>query len=435
MRRASTIICFLGIVLSVSFCNPRSSERSLSVIDIEADWENMDTIYISRFSDDVRYIPLEISRYHILSWNTNLYVDFSKDYILDSDGKTCMLYGSEGNFIRQIGSQGRGPGEYTGIKYVKLLNDKVIVFDYMSNDLIEYKIDGTFVSRYTSGLTGDKKYRFIDGFIMSDSLIMGNIENFTGKDEYKAMIIDYEGNIKKAYRNYIFFDIEPGLPYAKSPGSAVYYKFKESVFFKEFLNDTLFKVDDKNLLTPYYVFNFGKYKLTLSDRGKHWSKIDLDSYFKLDNICETDDFLILDLVLKKYFPAKRVTPEIIRIPGINDYTQWFNTTAVTGIFDKKTGELVFSKPSSTNNHLSTSGLYNDIDAGPRFMPGKMIDDCTMVMKIRFDYLTEHIESDEFKNNTPLYPEKKKTLETFVDSLRNTGFDNPVYMVVTFNKQK
>lgn len=65
----------------------------------------------------------------------------------------------------------------------------------------------------------------------------------------------------------------------------------------------------------------------------------------------------------------------------------------------------------------------------------MIDDSTMVMKIRFDYLIEHIESDEFKNDTPLNPEKKKKLETFVDSLRNTGFDNPVYMVVTFNNQR
>jgi hypothetical protein len=40
----------------------------------------------------------------------------------------------------------------------------------------------------------------------------------------------------------------------------------------------------------------------------------------------------------------------------------------------------------------------------------------MVMKIRFDYLIEHIDGDEFKNDTPKYPEKKKKLETFDDSL-------------------
>jgi len=51
--------------------------------------------------------------------------------------------------------------------------------------------------------------------------------------------------------------------------------------------------------------------------------------------------------------------------------------------------------------------------------------------IRFEYLIEHIESKDFKDNIPKFPDRKERLKFFVDSLKNTGFDNPVLMFVTF----
>ena len=433
MKYSIQLLGLIGL-FAISSCNyGQKKVKSVPVIDIAGNFANMKEIYLSQFSDNIRYVPLQSNKDHPLRWNTNLYADFSENYIVDSDGRTCLLYNNDGHFIKQIGSQGRGPGEYTGIKYVKLMNNNILLYEYSTDDLIEYKIDGSFVKRYNSGLTGDKKYRMMEATFLNDSLIFGNIENFTGKDEFKALIIDNKGNIIKYYKNYIFFKLEPGLSHAQSPGDAIYYSFGNKTFFKEFLNDTLFQLDDKYRLIPSYVFNYGKYKEPLSDRGKSWSKLDLASYINLYHIYQTKDYLILDCGLGKYFPAKRLNPEIIRMPGLKDYTQWYNRTAAIGIYDKRTGKLVFSKPSSTDNHLSTTGLYNDIDSGPRFMPEEMIDDSTMVMKIRFDYLIEHIESADFKNNIPKYPDRKRKLEMFVDSLRKAEFDNPVYMFVTFKK--
>jgi hypothetical protein len=433
MKYSIQLLGLIGLI-AISSCNyGQKRVKFIPVIDIEANLDNMQKIYLSRFSDNIRYIPMESNVDHLLRWSTRLYADFSENYILDSDGQICLLYDNKGHFIKQIGNRGRGPGEYGGIKYIEIINEKIFIYDYLTDDLIEYKLDGTHVKRYNSGFTGNKKYRLIDAFVINDSLIFGNIENFTGKDEYKALIIDNQGIIVRYYKNYIFFELEPGLPYAKSPGSAIYYRFNSKTFFKEFLNDTLFQLDDKYRLIPSLVFNFGKYKEPLSDRGKSWSKLDLTSYINIYHIYQTKDYLILDCGLGKYFPAKRLNPEIIRMPGLKDYTQWYNTTAVIGIYDKRTGKLGFSEPSTTDNHLSASGLYNDIDAGPRFMPDKMVNDSTMVMKIRFDYLTEHIESEEFNNSVPKYPDRKKRLEMYVDSLRKAEFDNPVYMLVTFKK--
>jgi len=108
-----------------------------------------------------------------------------------------------------------------------------------------------------------------------------------------------------------------------------------------------------------------------------------------------------------------------------------NTTHALGIYNKETNDLIFCKPTDTDNPLFTSGLYNDIDAGPRFFPAKQVNDSTLMMWIAPGQLKEHVASDDFKNNIPKFPEKKKQLEELAGSL--SEFDNPVLMFVTLRK--
>ena len=362
--------------------------------------------------------------------------DFSKDNILVSDGRICLLYDNKGHLVRQIGTRGRGPGEYTGVSYVALINGKIYIHDFYTDDLIEYKLDGTFVKRHKSGFTADEKYHLEAAIMINDSMIFGNIENRTGQEKYKALIIDKHGDVKYYYKNYILFRLEPGNAQAKAHVKANIYQFGHKLFFKELYNDTLFKMDDQYRLIPAYVFDLGKYKEPFYKRGMSWTQKDLSSYMYLNYVHQTNNFLILNCNFNKYYPTKRLSPETIKLPSREDYIQWYNYMGqeVIGIYDKSTGNLVFSKPTSTDNQLFTSGLYNDIDTGPRFLPDKiMVNDSTLVMTIRFDHLIKHIASDDFKNNIPKYPEKKKRHETLVDSLIKAEFDNPILMFVTFKK--
>jgi len=59
----------------------------------------------------------------------------------------------------------------------------------------------------------------------------------------------------------------------------------------------------------------------------------------------------------------------------------------------------------------------------------MIYNSTMVMNISAKDLKYHVASEDFKNNVPVWPEKKKLLEKLANSL--SEFDNPVLIVVTF----
>ena len=56
----------------------------------------------------------------------------------------------------------------------------------------------------------------------------------------------------------------------------------------------------------------------------------------------------------------------------------------------------------------------------------------MVMWINAAELKTHVASDDFKNNVPKYPEKKKKLEELANSLSES--DNPVLMLVTFSNR-
>jgi hypothetical protein len=428
--------CTLSLIFILYACYINKLEESLIThINIAGSLNKFQKLYLSEFTDSIWYVPLESRHDNPLNWNSGVIFDSSGEFIFDSNGRECFLYDKYGRFVREIGKQGRGPGEFMGISSISVIGDKIYIHDFYTDDLIEYNIDGTFLKRYKSGYTADENYRleYGDAILLNDSMIFGNIENRLGSEEYKALIIDKQGHIKYFYKNYIIFPLAPDVKSVKVPGRPIIYKFGGGVFFKELLNDTLFRLNNRYRLIPEYIFDFGKYKQPLSERGKNWDFNKLDSYITLWKIFDIGNFLILECNFNGYFPAKRLTPETIKIPGQDDIIAWYHTKMVLGIYSKKTKDLSFSEPTSTDNRLFTTGFYNDVDAGPRLMPDKIINDSTVVMKIRFDHLFKHINSIDFLNNPSKHPERKRRLEMLVDSLQNAGFDNPVYMFCIFKR--
>jgi len=432
VKKTLIIIKCLVLLFLTEHCCRKETKNDSSLINIETGIFKMQKLYISQYASNIWYVPLEDKPDVPLYWTTSNLTDVNERYILTSDARKCLLYDKAGRYIRQIGDQGRGPGEYSLIVNVFLNNDKIYIRDYY--DLIEYSIDGTFMKRCKNIFIAEGKFHLEESIVINDSMIFGNIENASGYDEYKALMVNHQGKAIFSYRNYITFALDPGVSHAKSPGKALIFIYKNNIFFKELLNDTLFKMDDQYRLIPYSVLNLGKYKQPLALRGKRWNQINLRSYINLNNIFYTGRYLILICNFNSFFPAKRLTPGKIFLPGLDEKTLWYNTTLVLGVVDNKTQDVIFSEPTSTNNHLYTSGFYNDFDAGPRFLPDKSINDSTLIMKIRFDHLVEHIESDDFKSNYPDFPERKKKLEMFVDSLRNINYNNPIYMFVTFKNK-
>ena len=386
------------------------------LIDIESHINNFEQLNISQFSDLITYVPLETIENQ--SFGIVGISDISGNLILFSG--ECLLYDTSGRFINKIGNQGRGPKEYRFYENACFGYHNNLFFQDLY-DLLEFDLDGSFIKRYKNifVIEADKYIKYWQP--LNDSTFFGNIGNSNGQIDLKAIILNNNGEVKYSYKNFELFHLKQTL-YGGYPALASFYKYDNKLFYKAFYNDTLFYLSNNFELIPRYVFRLGKFREPIEERDLLLN----DNCVYVVKIFQTPDYLFIVCDFRNHYPAKRLTPLEI-MPGIRPI--WYNSRYILGIYDLKTRKLTFSKPTSTDNPLNTSGLYNDIDGGPRFMPQRMVNDSTMVMCITAKRLKEHIASDEFKGNISKYPEKKKKLEEMANRL--TEFDNPILMFVTF----
>ena len=419
MRREFCILLLLSL-FPIFSCTSENKSDAI-IINIESNIDNWQVANLSSFAKNIRYVPLQTI--DSLALRGDGIMDFSENSILVRDGKNCLLYDFKGNFISKIGNQGRGPGEYLGISDMGIAYRKEPKI-YLSQivDLLEYNIDGSFVDKYKSSLLINDTSAVLKWKIIRDSLFFGHVNNNTGKVKFKAVIKDKYGNILHRFKNYDRLNGRPGT----IEQEVSIYPYKYLIYYKELSNDTLFYLNNNNVLVAEYVFNLGKYKQPCSERILFPQGPSFFNYLHVWYAFQTDDHLFINCQYGNHFPAKRITPT-----SIGTITTSYNTTNALGIYNKRTKKLLFCKPTSTNNPLFTSGIYNDIDAGPRFFPKAQINDSTMVMWMTSFDLKMHIQSDDFKNNNPKFPDKKKLLQEAVDKL--SYYDNPVIMFVTFRK--
>lgn len=418
------------LLLSMLSCHGNNqSDNSLVTIDVENNLRNMQVIELSSFTDDIRYVPLETNEDHLISYI--IYYDISRDLILVSDMSVCLLYSTDGHFISKVGNIGRGPGEYPYVTNVNLGKSGEIYLSDLKN-LYEYRSDGLLINKYSNILFNDSCY-LSTWILLGDSLLFGHVPNNSGLEVNKALIIDKSGHIKYAYKNYILFKRDYKIASSMEDHANIS-MFNNKIFYKGLFNDTLFYLSAEKELLPRYVFLPGKYKVSEEAR----KVVDMEQFYKsifLNNVFQTSDYLFLDFDFRTNFPAKRLTQKKppAALSGFQNLDQYglYNTRHVLGIYDKISGSLIFCKPTSTDNPLFTSGLYNDIDGGPRFFPKKQINDSTMVMWVNAAELKAHVASDDFRNIVPKYPDKKQKLEELANKLSVT--DNPVLMFVTFKE--
>jgi len=309
MKNNFIIFIILLQYLILSSCNEnKDKNKSLPVVDIEANINNMKIINLSQFTDDIRYIPLENVENPPLKYLSQ--IEISDNLMLVSDINNCLLFDTEGRFISKIGNYGRDPGEYLSIRNIGLdlgKNQKVYVSSIY--DIYEFSINGSFINKYSKSLFFDDYIYLSKWCLINDSLFFGHVINNIGYVDNKAVIINKHGNIKHEFKNYISYS--NGLSgIGGMEGYANIYRFNESVFYKELFNDTLFYLNDNYELIPKYFFNLGKFKMPPSERAKlfvRWNYISIFDVFQIKN------YLLLNCEFGYHFPAKRLTPKITSV--------------------------------------------------------------------------------------------------------------------------
>jgi len=347
---------------------------------------------------DIEYIPLEtkeeimIPGINELTFMANNRIIADGNYFLLKDWNLILKFRSDGSFVCRIGAEGRGPNEYTvahGID-VSPENHNVYVISAWQKKFNVYSVNGEFIRSFQIPIFAPADFRFVDGNILCYS------DNLQGDIENSYVLMDTNGIILKNFPNkYPFTKNKVAFGFAREN---IFYRFNNHLFKKEVYSDTIYVYKNMDFI-PSLVIKVGGKLITPKARSESEDMEIAYKYINPYNLFQFGDFV--------YYA--------------------FMYEFILGGDAKKIGFLGSIK----NDYLSVislkEGLINDLDGGPNILPMTTKDDYTVISIIDALKLKTHVESLEFKNSKPKYPEKKKKLEMIADNLKET--DNPVIILV------
>lgn len=344
-----------------------------------------ETFNLSDLASNINYIPLETNDSCLLRRIAKILL--INDHIFITDGMNLFQFGLSGNFVRQIGRAGKGPGEHGRRITFALDNEQQEILIYSSNVMNIYDLE-----------SGIYKRRFLINQEVSDFKILprGNIIVFTYElpsgvlvsSIGEVFLVDPDGTVIDSVPNFARLKNK-----SNSRGYASTYEYENNEIRYLFnYRDTLYKISADFERNPHAVFN-------------------------LENKTSRDNLFFEPV----YDEIQH--PDFLWIPQILENAQYLFITAEKGrshmdnpniyhiIFDKISGELISS---------STHKIINDIDGGlafwPRFASGK---------KMISDYLPTEI-IDHYNSSTS-DDEYSDYFLSLVKSLNEN--DNPVLVII------
>ncbi len=417
---AKIILISVIASLTISSCTVEEGSK-VKRIDIEGNLENFQPVKLSEICSEIEYIQLESSDSSLVGQIK--FIDISDRYILTYDSYKCILFDKSGKFIRQISRRGRGPGEYTFLGQVKIFDDEIFLPEVRDKSFKIHDNKGRFIEQVFSTGSFSQTLQACNFMIISDSLFLVQIENQSGREENRISLINRIGEVIKNYKNTNFFNLDDSIRSYSTDKDAIFYKINTKIRYKEKLNDTVWQVEQNNLV-PVYVFDRGEFGTPSYIRG--WPPKDfaeaLSKAIDISNVFETNNYIIIKTYFKKQFPF-----DFYDKYTITNSPSGKVPSEILGIFDKEKDDFYFVKPTNPEDQIFPTGFENDIDGGVNFIPQYKIGDTTLISWIYPYRLKIYTNSKTFKNSTPKFPEKKKQLEQLANSLNEN--DNPVLMLV------
>lgn len=368
----------------------KTSDNNFYEFDPRTLKENKFTL--SEIADEVTYVPLEnnfplgvISNIKFI--NNTIYFS-SKDVGI-------LAFDREGKTLKKIGVVGRGRGEYL-YKNNFTVNEKTETV---------YILDRGDIIKVFSGRTG----QFIRSFPLQEHCVSEAIEYYNSKlfvsyaiqfenARYKWIVFDTLGNvIKKISREIPMFTANYG-------NNETIYKFENRIYYWNNYTDTVFSVLPDLRKEPSFIISPGEHRPPRSKLSLN--QLMQNKFLNLHKIFETSRFFVI-----RYFYNK---PAL----SLND----------------KHNQESFLIYLDYENENCLNGIENDIDGGQFFIPENYFTEKGREYMVGLQYpnqIKTRVASNEFKNSTPKYPQKKKELEELANSLEET--DNQVFMIVRLKK--
>ena len=189
----------LATLLLLTSCN-NSDNNNPNLpynVNIERDFDNVSTMPLSYLGSKLEYIPLETDSACLIRRISDISV--SDSFLFVSDYYRLLLFNLDGKFIRQIGSPGRGPGEYLRVRDFDIDMDNEEVYILEGRKVLVYNFSGLFRRDFVLGFSSSV-------FVINENnelvFLPINLAQATDEQEYSLYIMNKNGkDITKIPKN------------------------------------------------------------------------------------------------------------------------------------------------------------------------------------------------------------------------------------------
>ena len=380
----------------IAFNYNTQTEISVKVNNDKADVEILkfpekgeDTLKASYFADTVLFVPLETNEDCFIKRLDQVWMNDS--IILVNDRLKLLLFNREGEFLKQIGRQGKGPGEYGLIFNFDVILDTIYVSSRGKKAWIKYTLDGIFCEEipfeeppvwFSNTQTGDlARYHYEHGKIYIHD---------KGWSKTDTIVVE-TGVTTGRYERGI---LELFMPY--------FQKTSSGLLFNDYLNDTIWNIAKGNKQAAFVL----DMKKELLPRNKHiefHTKNDFDKWVQLS---------------KPYKKVHLIPFEI----NMLIFEKYWNTDNYSAIYlqDRKSKEI---------KKYNTSYIYDDLVSKQELS--------NIIFTSSSEFLVGNIFPIELRKdmNSKKNNIREKASSSWLKQLKSVDInDNPILVLIKIKKE-
>lgn len=245
-----TIFLLFITIMLFSSCSLKQDE--LTVEPIFIDFNNIKTLDLS----EAMKIELETKNASLL--HSLDYIQFIDDKLyIQSRDQIKAFDKNNGNYLFNVGTKGRGPGEYTNFSNFYIQGDKLYIVDALERRIFSYDEKGTYLSSIEyyrnreKDLMPEKIFPLKNGKYISKNMFMG-----ANSETPVASILDEDFDHLKAIQGR---NLKTGITVVD-----LFCEHNGDILYWEVLNDTIYNIDNSGQINPRYFVDFNKHALPRS---------------------------------------------------------------------------------------------------------------------------------------------------------------------------
>jgi hypothetical protein len=301
MKKHYYFFILSGLLLSLVSCLNKQEGKSIStsfpkIIQFDFNTVINDSLDLSFIAEKIEYIPLQTDDTILMEYFDNYVI--TDDRIFIQNKGLIRVFDSDGNYINNLFTRGRGPEEST-LRCFAVDEDNRLVYVYGSNanTVKIYNYDGSYISEIRNFLP--EGYRTFSIGIFDEAIFVQTSQR-PGTEYLYSLYYPETDSVYILYPNYRQYLKSQQEKMPLSPYDYHYQLTDSLLLMKESYSDTIYKVTEDIKKEPYYIVNLGDNKLG----WEHWrdngmfvayNRVGPPKGYKVQSFIEADNFLFFVL--------------------------------------------------------------------------------------------------------------------------------------------